>query len=149
MTAQSEARPGRRDAGAATPRWSRRSPAAAWSRCSSSRYLLRLLVQQEIQARYQGSVLGLLWSYVHPLVRFCMYFFVIGLILGLHKAVPNFAIHMFAGLIVRALLHRDLLRRHPLDRAQQGDRPEDGDAAGDVPGRLDARLGDRTRSRSC
>jgi ABC-2 type transport system permease protein len=64
------------------------------------RYLLRLLVQKEIQARYQGSVLGLLWSYVQPLVRFAMYFFVIGLVLGLHKDVPNFAIHMFAAIVV-------------------------------------------------
>ena len=64
------------------------------------RYLLKLLVQKEIQARYQGSVLGLLWSYVQPLVRFSMYFFVIGLVLGLHKEVPNFAIHMFAAIVV-------------------------------------------------
>ena len=64
------------------------------------RYLLRLLVQKEIRARYQGSVLGLLWSYVQPLVRFSMYFFVIGLVLGLHKDVPNFAIHMFTAIVV-------------------------------------------------
>jgi len=64
------------------------------------RYLLRLLVQKEIQARYQGSVLGLLWSYVQPLVRFSMYFFVIGLVLGLHKDVPNFAIHMFTAIVI-------------------------------------------------
>ena len=62
------------------------------------RYLLKLLVQKEIQSRYQGSLLGVLWSYVQPLVRFCMYFFVIGLVFGLHKSVPNFAIHMFAAL---------------------------------------------------
>ncbi|MGH3444211.1 MAG: ABC transporter permease [Nocardioidaceae bacterium] len=61
-------------------------------------YLLRLLVRKELQARYQGSLLGLLWSYVQPLVRFAMYFLVIGLVLGLHKSVPNFAIHMFAGI---------------------------------------------------
>ena len=75
-----------------------------------------------------------------PLVRFCMYFFVIGLVLGLHKDVPNFAIHMFAGMVGRALLHRDVLRRHPVDHAQQGDREEDGDAPGDVPGGLGDRL---------
>ncbi len=63
------------------------------------RYLLRLLVQKEIQARYNGSFLGLLWSYVMPLVRFAMYFFVIGGILQLHKEVPNFAIHIFCGLV--------------------------------------------------
>jgi ABC-2 type transport system permease protein len=63
------------------------------------RYLLKLLVQKEVRSRYQGSVLGLLWSYVQPLVRFCMYFFVIGLVLGLHKNLPNFAIHMFAAIV--------------------------------------------------
>ncbi len=63
------------------------------------RYLLKLLVQKEIQARYSGSVLGLLWSYVLPLIRFCMYYFVIGLVLGLHKDVPNFPIHMFCALV--------------------------------------------------
>ncbi len=62
------------------------------------RYLLRLLVQKELQARYQGSLLGVLWSYLPSLIRFCMYFFVIGLIFGLHKTVPNFAIHMFSAL---------------------------------------------------
>jgi ABC-2 type transport system permease protein len=63
------------------------------------RYLLRLIVRKELSARYQGSLLGVLWSYVQPLVRFCMYFFVIGLVLGLHKSVPNFAIHMFSAIV--------------------------------------------------
>ena len=63
------------------------------------RYLLRLLVRKEIQARYSGSVLGLMWSYVMPLIRFAMYYFVIGLVLRLHQNVPNFAIHLFAGLV--------------------------------------------------
>jgi len=63
------------------------------------RYLLKLLVQKQISARYQGSLLGLFWTYVQPLVRFSMYFFVIGLVLGLHKDFPNYAIHMFAALV--------------------------------------------------
>ena len=63
------------------------------------RYLLKLLVQKEVRSRYQGSVLGVMWSYVQPLVRFAMYFFVIGLVLGLHKNLPNFAIHMFAAIV--------------------------------------------------
>ena len=63
-------------------------------------YLLRLLVRREISARYQGSFLGLLWSYVNPLSQFFIYYFVMGVIIGLHKGVENFAIHVFAGLIV-------------------------------------------------
>ena len=48
------------------------------------RYLLKLLVQREISARYQGSVLGLAWSYVNPLSQFCIYFFIMGTIFSLH-----------------------------------------------------------------
>ncbi len=64
------------------------------------RYLLRLLVRREISARYQGSFLGLLWSYINPLSQFCIYFFVMGYILNLHKDVPNFGVHVFSALIV-------------------------------------------------
>src|SRR4051812_24787424 len=64
------------------------------------RYLLRLLVRREISARYQGSVLGLLWSYINPLSQFFIYYVVMGVLFGLHKDVPNFAIHMFCGIII-------------------------------------------------
>jgi ABC-2 type transport system permease protein len=64
------------------------------------RYLLKLLVRREISARYQGSFLGLLWSYIGPLCQFFIYLFVIGTILGLHKEVQNFGIHIFCGLVV-------------------------------------------------
>ena len=62
------------------------------------RYLLRLLVRREISARYQGSFLGLFWSYVQPATKLAMYYFVIGVILD--KGIENFAIHLFAGLVV-------------------------------------------------
>lgn len=64
------------------------------------RYLLRLLVRREINARYQGSFLGLLWSYINPLAQFLVYYIVIGQLLELHDEVPNFPIHLFAGLII-------------------------------------------------
>ncbi len=62
-------------------------------------YLLRLLVRREISARYQGSVLGMVWSYVNPLSQFLIYYFVLGVIVGLDR-VENFAIHVFCGLII-------------------------------------------------
>jgi ABC-2 type transport system permease protein len=100
VTAQSErpTRPGRYAEGPLEPDLVSPFDSAGLIEVFKRRYLLRLLVQKEIQARYQGSLLGVLWSYVPSLVRFCMYFFVIGLILGLHKTVPNFAIHMFSAL---------------------------------------------------
>jgi ABC-2 type transport system permease protein len=62
------------------------------------RYLLKLLVRREISARYQGSFLGLFWSYIQPAFRLAMYYFVIGVILG--RGIENFAIHLFAGLVI-------------------------------------------------
>ena len=63
------------------------------------RYLLRLLVRREISARYQGSFLGLLWSYINPLSQFFIYCFVMRMIIGLPR-VENFAIHVFSALVV-------------------------------------------------
>ncbi|MFC7493862.1 MULTISPECIES: ABC transporter permease [unclassified Nocardioides] len=67
------------------------------------RYLLRLLVSREIAARYQGSALGMIWSYINPLSQFLIYYFVIGVIMGLHEDVQNFAIHMFCGIIITGI----------------------------------------------
>jgi ABC-2 type transport system permease protein len=64
------------------------------------RYILTLLVRREITARYQGSVLGLLWSYVNPLSQFFIYFFVMGILFGRAQRTEDFAVHVFAGLII-------------------------------------------------
>ena len=64
------------------------------------RYLLRLLIRREISARYQGSFLGLMWSYINPLTQFVIYYFVMGVLFQLHKNVELFAIHMFCGIII-------------------------------------------------
>jgi ABC-2 type transport system permease protein len=63
------------------------------------RYLLKLLVQKELRVRYQASLLGFAWSYVKPLVRFFVYYLVIGTLLGLRDSVENFPLHIFAGLM--------------------------------------------------
>lgn len=63
------------------------------------RYLLRLLVRKELRVRYQGSVVGLAWSYVKPAVRFAMYYWIIGLLLG-PRSLDNRALHIFSGMIM-------------------------------------------------
>jgi ABC-2 type transport system permease protein len=63
------------------------------------RYVLKLLVKRELSARYQGSFLGMLWSYIQPLTQFALYYFVLGIIVGLGNRVENFAIHVFAALV--------------------------------------------------
>lgn len=64
------------------------------------RYLLRLLVRRELNARYSGSMLGMLWSYVNPLSQLFIYWFVMGKIMNLHGEIENFPLHIFAALIV-------------------------------------------------
>lgn len=64
------------------------------------RYLLRLLVRKELRVRYRASLLGALWSYGKPAMRFVVYFVVIGMIIGLNRNTPNFALHIFAGMII-------------------------------------------------
>ena len=84
------------------------------------RYLLRLLLRKELQVRYQGSVVGLAWSYVKPLVRFFMYFMVMGVLLGLNR-YEDFALHIFSGMVVLHLFtetlnagSRSIVRNKPL-----------------------------------
>ncbi|HEY0772696.1 MAG TPA: ABC transporter permease, partial [Nocardioidaceae bacterium] len=50
--------------------------------------------------RYQGSLLGLFWSYVQPAVRFVAYYVIIGLVLGMDRGMTNFPIHIFAGMVI-------------------------------------------------
>src|SRR3954454_11246104 len=63
------------------------------------RYLLTLMVKRELRARYIGSKMGLAWSYINPLTRFLTFYFVFGIIMG-RGQIPNFAIHLFAGMVV-------------------------------------------------
>ncbi|WP_427018633.1 ABC transporter permease [Pseudarthrobacter sp. P1] len=95
----------------------------------SNRFLLKLLVRKEIKVRYRGSVLGLLWSYVKPLMQFMIYFVALGIFLNLQKAAPNYAIYLFSGIVLinfftetlgnatRSIVdNRDLIRKIYLPR---------------------------------
>ncbi len=63
------------------------------------RYLLRLLVRKELRVRYRGSVVGLGWTLLKPLVQFCVYYFVIGLVLNGREAIPDFPTYLFCGIM--------------------------------------------------
>lgn len=70
------------------------------------RFLLKLLVRKELQIRYRGSVLGLLWSYVKPAVQFIVFYIALGVFLGLQKSprnpdgLENYAIYLFSGIVL-------------------------------------------------
>jgi ABC-2 type transport system permease protein len=63
-------------------------------------YLLRLIVSRQLAQMYAASLLGLLWSYIQPALRFAVYFFVFGVVLkNAHGGIPNFALHLFTGMV--------------------------------------------------
>lgn len=64
------------------------------------RYLLSLLVKKELRVRYRGSVLGMLWSYVRPAVQLLVFYLAMGKFLGLEKAMPNYIIYLFSGMVM-------------------------------------------------
>lgn len=61
-------------------------------------FLLRLLVDKEIQVRYRGSVLGLVWSYIKPAVQFVVFYLAMGVFLQLNRGAENYAIYLFSGM---------------------------------------------------
>ena len=63
-------------------------------------YLLRLIVNRQLAQMYAASLLGLMWSYVQPAMRFAIYYLVMGFILHLHAGFPYFALHLFTGIVV-------------------------------------------------
>ncbi|TYC07832.1 ABC transporter permease [Actinomadura syzygii] len=73
------------------------------------RYLLRLIVRRELRARYQGSLLGLGWSYVRPAAHFAVFYFVAGVFLGMSKNVQHFPIFMFSGLVLVSFFNETLI----------------------------------------
>ena len=122
-----------------TCRWSTRPPRAVCVGVLRRRYLLRLMVRRELRARYIGSKMGLLWSYINPFSRFLTFYFVFGIIL---RPRPDPALRDPP---VRRHgrgepVHRVLQLRHPLDHAEQVGGAEDAAAARDLPDLLDAGL---------
>jgi len=85
-----------------------------------SKYLLRLLVRRELRARYKGSLLGLGWSYVRPAVHFAVYFYVIGVFLGMDRQVDHFPVYLFAGMVLVNLFTETL---HSTTRSVTGNAP--------------------------
>ncbi len=63
-------------------------------------YLLKLIVSRQLAAMYAASLLGLLWSYIQPGLRFTIYYIIFGFVLNLHEGTPYFALHLFSGQVV-------------------------------------------------
>lgn len=80
------------------------SPAALASSMWRHRELLGALSRRDVVGRYRGSVMGLAWSFLHPLVMLAVYTFVFGIVFRARwdagtGSTAEFALVLFAGLL--------------------------------------------------
>src|SRR6476659_2934539 len=64
------------------------------------RGLIQSLVARELKARYRGSVLGFMWSFINPLLLLAIYSFVFSIILpNATPGVQPYGVFMFCGIL--------------------------------------------------
>lgn len=61
------------------------------------RALLWSLTQRELKARYRGSVLGFLWTFLNPTLLMLVYALIFGVFMK--QGMPNYTYFMFVGLL--------------------------------------------------
>jgi lipopolysaccharide transport system permease protein len=92
------------------------SPLPVLESLTRYRHLVWQMSKREVIGRYRGSMLGLLWSFVHPLCMLGIYTFVFGVIFHARwgevtrKTHLDFALVLFAGLIVYTLFAECITR---------------------------------------
>jgi lipopolysaccharide transport system permease protein len=85
---------------------------------SHNRILIARMARREVAARYRGSIIGLAWSFVNPVLLLLVYTFIFTVVFkarwggGQFNAVNDgsFAIMIFAGMIVHALFSECFIR---------------------------------------
>lgn len=81
------------------------SPVTMLSSLWQHRALVRALVQREVVGRYRGSIMGLLWSFLNPVLMLLVYTFVFSVVFKARwhagsDSKTEFALVLFAGLLV-------------------------------------------------
>ena len=61
------------------------------------RELLKTNIKKDIRGRYKGSFLGVLWSFINPLLQVVVYWIVFPYLMG--GAMENYLIYLITGLI--------------------------------------------------
>ncbi len=79
------------------------------------RELLRALIEREVTGRYRGSIAGLLWSFLNPLLMLLVYTFVFSVVFKVRWGTDNdsntqFALLVFTGMMVFNLFSECLTR---------------------------------------
>lgn len=82
------------------------------------RQLIRQMVWREVIGRYRGSIMGLLWSFINPVLMLAVYTFVFSVVFQAKWGVETensktaFALVLFVGMIVHGLL-AEVINRSP------------------------------------
>jgi lipopolysaccharide transport system permease protein len=81
------------------------SPVALWRSLRDNHGLIGALVKREVAGRYRGSVLGVIWSFVNPVLMLAVYTFVFSEVFkarwnGGVGSKTEFAIVLFSGLMI-------------------------------------------------
>jgi lipopolysaccharide transport system permease protein len=83
-----------------------------------NRQLIEQMSKREVVGRYKGSVMGLLWSFLNPVLMLGVYTFVFSVIfkarwgIGEEETKTQFAVVLFVGMIVHGLF-AEVLNRAP------------------------------------
>ena len=62
--------------------------------------LLKQLVKTDFKLRYQGSVLGYIWSLLRPFLLFITLYFVFTVFLRVGKGVPHYPVYLLVGIVI-------------------------------------------------
>lgn len=82
------------------------------------RQLIKQMAWREVVGRYKGSVMGILWSFINPVLMLAVYTFVFSVVfkakwgVGGEESNTSFALILFVGLIVHGFL-AEVLNRSP------------------------------------
>jgi lipopolysaccharide transport system permease protein len=77
------------------------------------RYLFEQMVRRELRQRYKGSVLGVLWYLVNPLVLMGAYTLVFSVLLKAFGDIPDYPLFLLVGLVVWVFFSQALLAAAP------------------------------------
>lgn len=85
-----------------------------WAEIWANRSILWLLTRRELKARYAGSMLGVTWNVIHPIVMIAIYILILGTILSgkLGGGVTRgaYTVHLCAGMIPWLVFQEIVLR---------------------------------------
>jgi lipopolysaccharide transport system permease protein len=99
--------------------WGMLNPVSIARNLWRHRALIRQLTRREVESRYRGSLLGLVWSFINPLIMLVIYTFVFGVVFKARWSVAEpenllqFALTLFCGLTAFSMFEQ-CVNRAPL-----------------------------------